>query len=174
MPESFNLVHVFDNKFIESSELVLLTLNTQHTPATVLCTALKRTLHAVTLQSQSQSQSTLLTNHIFTGLNIKVYSTHTRGSHLAHLTFVHLLSSNYQHCTMRRPLKPHNLQDTEKNTYYNTNLSRLCFINITETSTLIRMIWLPKYASIDISTWPGAVGLELCIICIRAHISPTI
>ena len=60
-----------------------------------------------------------------------------------------------------------------KTTYYNTNLSRLCFINITETSTLIKMIWLPKYALIDISTWPGAVGLELCIIGIRAVIMYT-
>ena len=123
-------------------------------------------------KSQSQSPSTLLTHHILAGLNIKEYSTHRRGSHWAYLTFVHLLLSN-QHCTMRRPLKLHNLQGTEKTTYYNTNLTRLCFIDITETSTLIRMIWRPKCALIDISTWPGAVGLELCIIGIRAVIMYT-
>ena len=74
---------------------------------------------------------------------------------------------------MRRPLKPHNLQGTEKTTYYNTNLTRLCFINITEKSILIRMIWLPKYALIDISNWLETVGIELCIIGIRAVIMYT-
>ena len=44
----------------------------------------------------------LLTHHILMGLNIKVYSTYTRGSHWAHLTFAHFLCHTHPYSTPLR------------------------------------------------------------------------